>query len=227
MKRNILSLIFLAFTVTLFAQVEVSITPNPVDEFEEAAENDWVGHALVKNESDNTRTYLWERSIICNSAEFDIAICDETACYLPSVSSKEFTLEAGAEGRMDVHVYLNDVDNGAEVQITITEVGNDANTASAMYMYNVCAPLDVKNLEEEQITIFPNPATEYFNLTDNSSVKEIIIYNIVGKPVKVFNQVFNGQRYDISDLSTGLYLISFLDADNKVIKTNRLSTKHP
>lgn len=226
MKRNILCLIFLAFTINLFAQV--SIDPNPVEEFEEVAGGDWKGHSHIKNESDETKTFKWEKEVECNAAGFDIAICDSTNCYSPSVNEMEFTLAPGEVELMDVHVYVTGQMNGAIVKVTVTEIGNESNTTSGMYLFNTCEALNVTaDLEKEQLSIYPNPATEFFRLTDNSIVDKIIIYNIVGQPVKAFNQVFNGQRYDISDLASGLYLISFLDADSNVIKTNRLSTRHP
>jgi hypothetical protein len=71
--------------------------------------------------------------------------------------------------------------------------------------------LEVPQLElSERITVFPNPATAmiYFQ-TDRSLVDEkLSIFNLSGQLIAQ-KQITDGNALDLSELSTGVYLIRF------------------
>ena len=74
-------------------------------------------------------------------------------------------------------------------------------------------------INEEDFQIYPNPASDYFKLTNNSD--EILIYDLFGKVVKKYKGNFsNEKQFDISKLKSGVYIIStFL---NNSIKNHKL-----
>lgn len=74
------------------------------------------------------------------------------------------------------------------------------------------------------IKIFPNPATEYIELSQNDKVARIIVFNLVGKELKRF-EATDGQRYNISELPKGLYLVQLLDKNDQTIVTQRVSKR--
>jgi len=74
------------------------------------------------------------------------------------------------------------------------------------------------------IKIFPNPATEYIELTENDKVAKVVVFNLVGKELKRFD-AGNGQRYSIGDLPKGLYLVQLLDKNSKTLVTQRVSKR--
>lgn len=74
------------------------------------------------------------------------------------------------------------------------------------------------------IKIFPNPASDYIELTDNEKVSRIVVFNLVGKEMKRFDAV-NGQRYNISELPKGLYLVQLVDKTGQTIVTQRVSKR--
>ena len=75
-----------------------------------------------------------------------------------------------------------------------------------------------------QISIFPNPATEYIRLSDEDAVRSLSISNMLGRKVRTFD-VSKGEHYDIGDLPNGLYLIQIVGKNNKVLTTQRLTKK--
>ena len=75
-----------------------------------------------------------------------------------------------------------------------------------------------------QISIFPNPATEYIKLNDDDAVKNIFVSNMLGRKMRTFD-VIKGERYEIADLPNGLYLIQIIGKNNKVLATQRLTKK--
>jgi Secretion system C-terminal sorting domain len=75
-----------------------------------------------------------------------------------------------------------------------------------------------------QISIFPNPATEYIRLSDDESVRSVSISNMLGRKIRTFD-VSKADHYDIADLPNGLYLIQIIGKNNKVLTTQRLTKK--
>ena len=73
-------------------------------------------------------------------------------------------------------------------------------------------------------SVFPNPATEYITVTNDDAVRNIYVFNLVGRKIKTF-EVTKGERYEISDLPNGLYVIQLIGKTNKVLTTQRLTKK--
>lgn len=76
-----------------------------------------------------------------------------------------------------------------------------------------------------KIKIYPNPATEYISIDNTENVKELFILNLVGRKLKVIQNVEQDVQYDISDLPNGMYLVQIIDHKNKIITTQRLSKR--
>ncbi|MCO6460157.1 MAG: T9SS type A sorting domain-containing protein [Saprospiraceae bacterium] len=75
--------------------------------------------------------------------------------------------------------------------------------------------------DEVEIKISPNPANDYFTVTSNVTYNRIILYNLIGKPVKTYSPEIDSNYY-LSDLPGGIYILRFLDNHNQVIKTIKL-----
>jgi hypothetical protein len=75
-----------------------------------------------------------------------------------------------------------------------------------------------------QISIYPNPATEYIKLSDDDAVRTVSISNMLGRKIRTF-EVTKADHYDIADLPNGLYLIQIIGKNNKVLTTQRLTKK--
>jgi len=82
-------------------------------------------------------------------------------------------------------------------------------------------------LEEPKakIAIYPNPATDYIQINNVKNLKEVHIFNVVGNEVKTFNSAKAGQKLNISNISSGMYLVQLIDSNNKIIATKRLSKR--
>jgi hypothetical protein len=76
-----------------------------------------------------------------------------------------------------------------------------------------------------KVTVYPNPATNYISIDNSDNVKEITIINLVGRKLKTFENVQKDERYDVSELPNGMYLVQIVDNSNKVITTVRVSKR--
>ena len=78
-------------------------------------------------------------------------------------------------------------------------------------------PLSISNFElNNTISLSPNPASNIFkvNTLNNTIIKEISIYNILGKKVNALNIGVN--QFDISSLSTGMYMVKIKDSKGSI-----------
>ncbi len=73
-------------------------------------------------------------------------------------------------------------------------------------------------------TVFPNPATDFISLSNEDAVQQLVIYHFGGRQVLSFDAA-KGQRYDISSLPAGMYLVQFLNPENRIIHTQRLQKR--
>jgi len=97
-------------------------------------------------------------------------------------------------------------------------------TAQVRFASDTHAVAKTTGGENPAIKIFPNPATDYFEVSQSEKVAKIVVFNLVGKELKRFDAV-EGQRYNISELPKGLYLVQLLDKGGQTIVTQRVSKR--
>ena len=84
--------------------------------------------------------------------------------------------------------------------------------------YEFGAVLLVKDINQPIIKIYPNPASEYFYILDDSrnnvNYSKITIETIEGKLVK---SNFTGQKLSLDNISSGLFIIKIYLKDGSII----------
>jgi hypothetical protein len=81
------------------------------------------------------------------------------------------------------------------------------NTGNLVTISNTASVNDFNNL---RIGVYPNPSSDFINISnDNLSIKNVQIYNVIGKKVADVNVQNNETiKIDISNFSIGIYLVS-------------------
>ncbi|MEN0047027.1 MAG: T9SS type A sorting domain-containing protein [Bacteroidota bacterium] len=80
--------------------------------------------------------------------------------------------------------------------------------------------------QKTDIKIYPNPATNFIEFQNpQDKVKRVVVYNLVGRPIRKMAATSGKNWYDVSDLSRGMYLIQLLDAKGTVITTKRINKR--
>jgi len=72
-----------------------------------------------------------------------------------------------------------------------------------------------------ELKLFPNPAVDYFSLSENQIVERVLIFNLVGRQMKNF-KARSREKYNIADLPKGMYLVQLLNKQQDIITTQRL-----
>ena len=240
MKQILSLLLCSAFCAVLTAQITFEVGPEALEfNLQTDLSDEWsevVAHAWVVNTSNETVNLRWERVTDGSEcpANWKFKICDKNQCYTTTVLSNvvvggqpniPVVLAPGDTSILDVHVNPVGVAGCCTVAVKLSTVENPA-TVIETPMYDVCisALSNTKDVSAASVRIFPNPATDFFVVSDNPYVKHITVTNLLGKRVCTF-PFESGGSYDISHLPDGMYLVSMKDGKDNILKTQRLSKR--
>ncbi|TWO33420.1 T9SS type A sorting domain-containing protein [Seonamhaeicola sediminis] len=136
-----------------------------------------------------------------------------------------FQIDGGASGAtVEYIVYLHDIGYQNSPAGRILN-----NTDAFAYIDNFTFSdsdvplLSNKDFElSKNISLYPNPVKSTFSITSNNGVKisKVSVYNALGAKVAV-NPVLGSDKYDISSLASGMYLVKISD-DKGAVTTKRL-----
>lgn len=81
-------------------------------------------------------------------------------------------------------------------------------------IYGNQAALGTNDFQETSaITLYPNPSSGFFNLSQD--VAKADVYSVTGQLVKSFGTQFSNYNFQISDLINGIYIVKVTDADGR------------
>lgn len=115
-------------------------------------------------------------------------------------------LEGGKWISIDVEVNLSAFDKLNQFGIT----NNNKNNSwyDNLYFYKG-QPASVENNELLGFSMFPNPATNRLNISAKETIQNADVFNVLGKKVMSLNINKTTESIDISNLSSGIYLVKY------------------
>ncbi len=240
MRLLLLSLYVLVLSLSASAQNLISVSTTSVEKKFIADLNDASAslelRTKITNISSQQLSLKWNRMVINQPFEWETQICDKNSCYLPTYNTNydpsgginiPVFLAPGASFDLILHIFPNRTAGTGVFDVDISTTGKPDNVISTVSFSTVvesmAATSEVTNKSE--LKVFPNPATDYFELVNNRLVNKVVIYNLVGRKIRSYD-ASNGRRYNVNDLPSGIYLIGLLDDNNNVLKTLRLSKRN-
>ncbi len=236
---------FLPFIISLFvhvalAQPVMSLQPNPVNKTFAVDLTDPTLdlelHATLKNETAQEIRLKWTRVVKNAPLDWDTQVCDNNFCYLPHINTnidaalglnEPVVLAPGESFNLIFHVLPNSTPGEGAFELVFA-LASAPNTPIDTAFYTIpvsaittSARFDVR---KSDIRVFPNPATDYFELTNSAGVDQLVIYNLLGRQVRNY-RVNGGQLYNVSDLPDGLYLVSMVSNRQGIVRTVRLNKR--
>ncbi len=203
------------------AQTSIVLAPNPAQVSASASEVTVNAHMAITNSSAVEKTFRWERTVVEITAGCATSVCDPEGCFVTGVSTNEFILGPNQSDLLDVDlINPNSLQCCAVVHMKVYEVGNPANEATGIYLFNNCAS-NTTELQNTAIRLFPNPVTTTFTLENAAQVKQIRLFNLEGKLVRSF-QARAFETYDIADLLPGSYIALLDDVNSLPLKVLEL-----
>jgi hypothetical protein len=78
---------------------------------------------------------------------------------------------------------------------------------------------------ENNISIYPNPARSEVNVLfdANADIRNIAVYNLIGKAVAVYRVSNGSAKLDIDNMPSGIYFMRFVDGNNHVVATRKFT----
>lgn len=230
MKRLFTLLLFSVFSLSLSAQIDVS-----VDSYKYEID-DTTTHQFsfsVTNTESDTIEIFWK---LIKDSEFPrdwkTQVCDGNLCFGPNVDqcppslpnvlfgnavSQGWSVKIdpqGVPGKGLIHMEFY-TDSDYQTLVFSTEV-------EACFVVNGVASSTEDEIYNNSMTLFPNPTIEYFSIKNDRNVAKVSLMNVIGKEVWSKNHRPNTQ-YDVADLYKGMYIVRLIDSSGKLIKTMRLN----
>ena len=81
----------------------------------------------------------------------------------------------------------------------------------------VPAALGIQNQNLENLKLFPNPVSDFLNLSNDTEISEINVFNLLGQKVISFNPNTLTAAVDLGNLSPSAYIVEVISAGNKGI----------
>jgi len=162
-----------------------------------------------------TGTYKLRIAVVENTTTLHTGSNGETSFkhvlrkMIPNAAGTNVTFTASQSGTFPFSADLTGLaPNQLSNLSVVVFVQNDNNKDIYQSAYSVQVPLsNDDNSLNDKITLYPNPAQDYFKLS-NITNAEIIITDTMGKTVLVLNGVNDSQEINIASLSKGIYFIS-------------------
>lgn len=234
MKHTLLFiLLLLLISGTLIAQ-QLSFSPNPVYLTTyvrpDAMGGEYIGEATLTNEGVLPVSLRWERFFNNVPEAWEVQVCDRQLCYEEPVYTNMATalglnmplyLNPGESAKLEIRLKTKGRAGDGSVTLDITEAFGSDEVVLASNTFYLSTP-DLGGAS--QSVAFPNPAGNYFEVTGTGEATRVVLYNVIGKPVREF-QVMPGAQYQLGGLPNGLYLASLMDQNGKILRTFRIAKR--
>ncbi|MBK9256353.1 MAG: T9SS type A sorting domain-containing protein [Saprospiraceae bacterium] len=225
MVKNLLFILLVVCSLNLSGQFTYS--PSPATINIPASSGDHKLDIIINNAQDSTYEVYWkiEKSSNFNS-NWITYLCDLTTCYffnVDEIDPEKPNLMPMGNHKFEFHFIPEGVAGTTTVKLNLYQ--DKAMTQQIMSInipINASSTSSSKDIQTSTVKVFPNPAVDYFQVTNGSGVKKVVLYNVLGKEVKVFNNSHNS-LHDVSDLKKGLYIVRMFDDKNKLLKVVRLN----
>lgn len=229
MNRLLHLILCVLLSSPMWAQISVSVNPANFELNGNPNNPDVAYHVDVVNNSNVEVRLAWSRFVENAPEGWLTWICDKNLCYLPTANASAFNkpniLAPGEHMDFQIHVNPQALEGCTPYVVNFTDQ-SDPKTILATINGNVCISntVSTKDQTNSKLTVFPNPTTDYFQLSDITGVKSLELFNIVGSKIKSF-EVAPQKQYYVGDLNEGIYLVRMVSPSNKVVKTIRLSVR--
>ena len=234
MKKFVLSLLLgFASTVSVFAQSFISQHGDTAN-----ATYTTPGDFNVDNHIKSTggNIYLkWKLTGNNLPSGWDmVGFCDNNLCYNTTpglllgssiqVSSAYSTSQWG-----DFHAIFNgdNAPNGSSAWIRVLASDTANGYSKTLTFIATKYPTGIVNISksDDDIVLYPNPATSSVNVVFDASmnVKNVAIYNLIGKAVKVYKVNGNSAKMDINDIPSGIYFVRLINTQGQIVATRKFT----
>jgi len=235
MKQTILFLLTCLLVADLNGQ-DLKITPAEVKQTFKVNISDpslslEVYSSIENLSTKDTLKLKWKRRELDRPSAWLTQVCDGVECFIPIVSSNidpalglnaPFILPPKAKVGFIFYVLPNQVAGNGKFAINFSSVSKPDSILTSMNFDVTVQNLTTNTNDLDfaaNVQVFPNPASDYFNLSYTEGIEQIVVQNQIGVVVRVY-LAESGQRYSLGGLPDGMYYLTLINQSRqkKVIK---------
>lgn len=183
---------------------------------------------VITNDGTEAVEIWWNLQPLDGPERWDYKVCDCNICYLAGYftapASMPCNIEPGANFTFSVYVLPSGELGEGSINFQILD--NHGDTSALLDIPIEVTVEGTSSTENTSLTsdlsLYPNPAYDGFNITDDADVTQVVIFNILGKQIKSDSH-YAGRTHDISSLERGYYLVRIVDKyqNDKVLRLTK------
>ena len=184
-------------------------------------------HMTVANNYNGPVNFWWRLVKTDFPPTWTTQVCDLNTCYFEGVDKcpkHNPNIIAGGTSSDAMYVKLNPKNTTGTTSMWFKLYSNaDLTIIVDSLLINVISfTTSREEVSYDQITLFPNPATDQFSLKEDvNEIKNLEILDVNGKLLD--RMIYgDGKLYSVSKLPSGLYFVRLVDRRNEQVKTLRL-----
>jgi hypothetical protein len=190
-------------------------------------------HNTVSNLTNDTLKMAWKMTNSSIGSGWVVSgVCDINLCYnwagdVDMGITKNCSIKPASN--MDFKVQYNATNGALSSSSFITFRFVDLATGlqkSATFIATK-VPTGVVNVSkvDDDVVLYPNPAKDDLNVIfdPNSDVKNIAVYNLIGKIVSIYKVNGNSAKINVSNVPSGIYFVRLLDGQGRVVATRKFT----
>jgi Secretion system C-terminal sorting domain len=187
--------------------------------------------ATIKNLTNSTLYLEWTRTNDAIPSTWEAQVCTDQ-CSTPATNKRGFTLLPKQEREIKVVFYPRKTSGNGTIELTINTYDNSeapivttfVGAANGLFLVS---PVSAASSTKKTINVFPNPVTTYFQLEENDVVKNIEVYNSVGRKVFDFHVTQDDEKFNIVNLPAGMYYLRMMSSSGEIVHTARITKVSP
>lgn len=227
MKKFLLTTLTVFSCILGFTQTGFSVfVQDNVIQMDDSEQSRFTKRGYIVNNNNHAIQLKWSKFSQDLPQGTRVVFQDRSSRWNSMAQEGEIRIQALDTAFFDLHYYPNGQKGGGSIDVLVEDVKRKDQNYTLSYKVK-----DVKLAEhrsgaggDDDFRVYPNPASDYFSVNEVSHLKEVIVINLVGQEVKRF-VASPHSKYDISELTRGLYLIRLVDKKGEVVKTIRLSKR--
>lgn len=174
------------------------------------------------NNLNNSTTFQWIKNETNLPDNWLISVCDEANCYDPEIEMGLSIIPANTNYEFAIQVYPFDTNNQIELKsasMTLEVAADINNIQIATVNFEIIEFTNNQIIVKNNIKIYPNPSTSFLNFDNlDASFYQVKIYDLIGNLTLTSFE----KQIDISNFSNGVYLVNFIDKDQKLINSQKI-----
>jgi hypothetical protein len=199
----------------------------------------WTGgsvdvHQTMNNTSGGPLTISWKIIDHTLASGWTVdGVCDNHTCYPDNVLTNNATYDAdevAAGVPMDLKVTFNagagSITSTSWVTAKVWDKNMPLNSKNITFIATR-APTGVSTVvrADDNVILYPNPAKNDVNVIfdQNAGVKNIAIYNIIGKAMSIYKVNGNSAKMNLENIPSGIYFVRLFDGQGRIIATRKFT----